>query len=240
MFPRLRCNLMIFTRRVFGDAGFSDVAVGPMPPCARTRGVGWAFEAGEEGIRGCLRSGSDGEGCECEGRNGASHSALRMKSLFEELYVDVPVGGDHAVAAVVHVVVEAVGEDGLFRRGPCVGAEVLLAEKFVDGAGGNLCEELALGIRPEVCVAGLQEQRARCYESDKHVRVHGGFVGEATPLRVVRGELIGVARGRGEMRDGLAVVAMAECGAAFAGTACDDSGEALVVRAGPHDGFAEA
>ena len=74
----------------------------------------------------------------------------------EELDVDVPVGGDHAVASVVHVVGDVV-EDGLFGGGPDGRCRGVFAEEFVDGAGGYGGEELALGIGPVVVVAGLEE-----------------------------------------------------------------------------------
>jgi hypothetical protein len=62
-----------------------------------------------------------------------------MKTLLEELDVDVPVAGYHSMATFMHVVVEAIGEDGLFRRGPNIRAQVLLAEKLIDGAARDFC-----------------------------------------------------------------------------------------------------
>ena len=82
-----------------------------------------------------------------------------MEGLLEELDVDVPVGRDHAVAAVVHVVGDVV-EDGLFGGGPYVGVERFFAEEFVDGAGGYGGQKLTFGIGPVIGVAGLQEQGA--------------------------------------------------------------------------------
>ena len=56
--------------------------------------------------------------------------------------------------------------------------------------------------------------------------VHGHLVDVFAVLGVVGGELIAVAAGRGEVGDGLAVVAAAERGATLAGAAFDDESEA--------------
>ena len=162
-----------------------------------------------------------------------------VEDHFEEVDVDGPVGWDHAVAAVMHVVAEVV-EDGGSGGGPVGGAEVLFAEELVDGAGGYGGQELAFGVGPRVGVAGLEEERTGGDEGDEEVGVHGGFVGEAAVLGVIAGELVGVAAGGGEVGDGFAGVAVAEGCSAFSGAAGDDGGEALVVGSGPHGGFAEA
>src|SRR6185437_1045478 len=163
-----------------------------------------------------------------------------MKTLLEELDVDVPIARYHPVASFMHVVVEAVSEDGLFRHWPNIGAEVVLAEELIDGSGSYLCEELAFWIRPVVCAACLQQEGPRRNERDEHVCVHRCFVGESAPLRIVRCELIGIARGSGKVRDRLAVFAMAQRRAALARTTSDDRREALIVCAGPHHGLAQS
>src|SRR3954470_5267643 len=56
---------------------------------------------------------------------------------------------------------------------------------------------------------------------------------------VVWAELIGVATGRGQVCDRLAVIAPAKRGTALTRTACDYEREARVARASPQDRFSE-
>src|ERR1700761_2057091 len=163
-----------------------------------------------------------------------------MQTLLKKLNIDVPVAGHHSVASVVHVVVEAIGEYGLFRCRPNGSAKVLLTKKLVHRSSGDLGEKFTLRVRPVICVARLQQQRPWCDEGDEHIRIHRRSIWEAAPLRVIRGELVWVARGRSEMRDCLTVIAMAQRRAAFTRAACDHCGEALIVRACPHYSLPQA
>jgi hypothetical protein len=52
------------------------------------------------------------------------------------------------VRTLVHVVVQSIREEGRLRRRPHIGAEVLLAEQFVDRPGCDRRKKLALGIGP--------------------------------------------------------------------------------------------
>src|SRR5262245_51669915 len=67
----------------------------------------------------------------------------------------LPVGGDGGVAAAVVVEGEGAGGDGLVEGRQVGGAEVGLAEEFVDGAGGGEGEELAFGVAPLIAQAAV-------------------------------------------------------------------------------------
>jgi hypothetical protein len=72
------------------------------------------------------------------------------------------------------------------------------------------------------------------------VGIHRQLVDVFRILGVVGAKLVRVAGGRGEVRDGLPVIAAAESGAAFAGATGDRQGDARIVSAGPHHGLAQA
>ena len=156
-----------------------------------------------------------------------------MQVHFEELNVHFPIGGHHPVAAIVHVVAEIV-QDRLLCRRPRIGVETLFAEQLVDGAGCYCRQEFSFRIGPLIRAACLKEKRARRDERYQQIRIHRRSVGESGILGVIGRELIWIARGRGEVRDGLSVIATAKRRTTLARATGDDGSESLVVRAGPH------
>src|ERR1035437_5389404 len=157
----------------------------------------------------------------------------------EKADIDLPISGDHPVTAFMHGVGKIV-QDGLPCRWPHISIKTVLAEHFVNRAGGDGGQEFSLWVGPAIGTACLKKQRAGRDERNQEIGVHGCSVGKACIPGIVRCKLVWVAGWSGEMRNGLSIIAVTEGRASFPRTTGDDGGKSLVVRTGPHHGFAKA
>ena len=136
------------------------------------------------------------------------------------MQVHLQIARHGAVAAGVPVIADGV-QDGLSGFRHLVRAQILLAKQAEDRSGGYRGQKLAFRVGPKIGGAGLQKHRAGRHQGHQHVRIHRGFLGVSGVFRIVGGELIGIARGRGQVGDGFAIVAPAQSGAASAAMLLD-------------------
>jgi hypothetical protein len=97
------------------------------------------------------------------------------------------------MSAWVHIEADCM-QNGLSGSGHLVRIQSLFTEQSIDRSGGDRGQELAIGVRPFIRRARLQEHRTRRDQCDEQVRIDGGFVDLVRPLRIIGAELIRVRR----------------------------------------------